>query len=187
VAIVASAGGLSAIRDVLAALPRNFPVPIVVVQHLAPEFPSRLPKILARCTSLDVCPAADGAMLCPATVYVATPGLHVTIRDAGTLRLTASPTVHYARPSADTLLHSVAEQFAARAIAVILSGSGCDGARGAQAVEHAGGRVIAQDRETSQYFSMPHAAAHATQWPLVLPLARIAPALVRMAAEGVTS
>ena len=187
VAIAASAGGLAAIRDVLAALPGDFPIPIVVVQHLSATFPSRLTEIFARCTGLHVERALEGSPLVAGTVYVATPDTHLTVRRRGaeTLRLTGGAKVHFTRPSADTLFHSVAQRFADRAIAVILSGAGSDGAEGARAVERAGGRVIVQDRATSQHFGMPRAAARATAIPLVLPLEGIAPALVALASEGV--
>jgi len=185
VAIVASAGGVTAIGDVLAALPATFPVPIVAMQHMAPLLTSHLPEILARGTALNVRRAVQGSVLEAGTAYIATPNLHLTVDARGMLTLTDSPKVNASRPSADTLLDSVASGFADRAIVVILTGAGFDGAAGARAVEVVGGRVITQDRATSVHFGMPRAAAAATFEPTILPLNRIAPALEALALEGV--
>jgi two-component system chemotaxis response regulator CheB len=182
---VASAGGLAAIRDVLAALPATFPVPIVVLQHMSENLESLLPEILARDTALKVCRAREGALLKVGTVHVAVPGAHLCVSSTGKLLLSHAAVVHFSRPSADTLLRSVAAEFGDQSIVVVLTGAGVDGAEGARAVEDSGGRVIAQDRETSQHFGMPRAAALATRVPLVLPLGSIAPALIAMAGEGV--
>jgi two-component system, chemotaxis family, protein-glutamate methylesterase/glutaminase len=187
VAIAASAGGFPAIRQVLSRLPADFPVPIVIVQHLHETFPSAMDRLLDARTPLSVRWAQPGDHLVPGTAYIATRGLHLTVDDAGVLALPDSPRVRSCRPSADVLFNSLATSFRARAIAVVLSGSGCDGGAGAGAMQRAGASVIAQDARTSLHFSMPHAAIVATTLHTVLPIEQIAPALVALASRGALS
>ena len=186
VAIAASAGGIPALMELLAAVPADFPVPIVVLQHLLPRGGSRLAHLLSSHTPLRVRPAHAGTVLEPGCVYVATPNHHLTVSDKGVIVLSDAKTVNWVRPSADTLFSSLAESFGDRAIVVVLTGTGRDGATGAAAVDRAGGRVIAQD-DSAEYGGMPRAAILATHVHLVLPLRQIAPALVALAANGVSS
>jgi len=142
VAIGASAGGLHALGLILAALPADFPAPILVVQHLSPDFPSQLAHILSRHTSLHVKQAEEGDRLQAGWVYVAPPGKHLLACADGTLALTTTPRVHHCRPSADVLLTSVAAGFGARAVGVVLTGGDGDGAAGIQAIKAAGGVTV---------------------------------------------
>src|SRR5215210_7800185 len=128
VAVAASAGGLHALTEVVSALPGSFPAAILVVQHLTPNHRSWLSEILGRCTALKVEQASDGAALSPGVVFVAPPDHHLIVGPGRTLRLTQSEQVRFLRPSADLLFQSVAAQFKERAIAVVLTGSGSDGA-----------------------------------------------------------
>ena len=98
----------------------------------------------------------------------------------GRLSLSHRPPVNFVRPAADLLFESIAASFGERAIAVVLTGTGHDGARGAQVVKQAGGTVIVQDEATSEFFGMPGAAIHAGHVDLILPLAQIAPALEKL-------
>jgi two-component system, chemotaxis family, protein-glutamate methylesterase/glutaminase len=180
VALVASAGGLPALSKVLSHLPADFPAAVVVVQHLDPSRPSLLSKILAQHCAMPVCEAQHGDRLRPGAVFIGPPDRHLLVGPGGVLALTSTQPVHYSRPSADTLLESVAQTFGARAIAVVLSGAGSDGSDGVRALKGMGGTVIAQDRLTSQSFGMPGAAIHTGCVDAVLPLAEIAPALVHL-------
>jgi len=157
VALVCSAGGLDALTRVLRPLPMDFPGPVLVLQHLAPDARSWLADILAQRSPLPVVPARDGVALMPATVLVAPPGRHVLVTGEETVALIASGPIPPARPSADLLLVSLALSVGSRAIAVVLSGHGNDGATGATAVHHFGGVVIASDEASSVEFSMPQA------------------------------
>lgn len=180
VALVASAGGLAALTAVLANLPADFPAAVVVVQHLNPTRPSLLAPLLDQRSGLPVAAARDGDRIRPGTVCVAPPDRHLVVGPGGVLGLTATAPVHFARPSADTMLESVARSFGPRAIAVILTGAGADGADGVRLVKQMGGTVIAQDRPTSQSFGMPGAAIRTGCVDAVLPLDEIAPALVHL-------
>jgi len=179
VALVASAGGLEALSEVLAGLPAAFPAAVLVLQHLESGRESRLPEILGRRTPLAVRAAADGDALCAGTVYVAPSGRHLRITAGRTLALTDTPLVNYSRPSADVLLDSLAAA-GAPVIAVVLTGRGRDGAAGSVHVLRGGGTVLAQDQATSLHFGMPGAAARAGGVSEVLALADIAPRLLQL-------
>lgn len=179
VAVVASAGGLDALSQVLGALPASLNAAVVVLQHLQAGRQSWLPHILDGRTPLPVAEAADGAVLRPGRVYVAPAGRHLRIRAGHTLSLTDTPPVHFSRPSADVLLHSLADA-GLPMIAVVLTGRGRDGAAGSLRVHRGGGTVLAQDRATSLHFGMPGAAADAGGVDEALPLDAIAPRLVEL-------
>lgn len=180
VAIATSLGGLNALTEVLPALPKSFPVPILVVQHLSARFPSHLVEILNRRSALPVTWARTGEQLRHGTVYVAPPDQHLLIGIAHSALLSSSPHVQFARPSADVLFQSVAATYRERAIAVMLTGTRRDGAAGVLAIKRAGGRVLAQDAATSAAFGMPQAAIATGCVDFVLPLRTIAPALVAL-------
>jgi len=182
--MAASAGGLAALTQVLSSLPADLPVAIVVVQHLDPRHRSLMAEILSRRTSLQVKQAEDGERLNLKTVYIAPPDRHLLVNPDGTLFLSQSELVHFVRPSADLLFESVAASFKDRAIAVVLTGSGSDGAMGVQAIKKMGGKVIVQDKQSSDFFGMPSAAIQTGDADLVLPLSEIATALIALIMEG---
>jgi two-component system chemotaxis response regulator CheB len=184
VALAASAGGLTALSRVLAALPADFPAVIVVVQHLDPRHRSVMADILSRRTPLRVKQAEEGEQVSPATVYIAPPNRHLLVNSDGTLSLTQSERVHFLRPSADLLFESVAASYRERAIAVVLTGTGSDGAMGVQAIKKMGGTVIAQDEASAEFFGMPSAAIHSGSVDFVLPLEEIPTALVTLVIKG---
>lgn len=174
VAIAASLGGLKAIRQILSALPSDFPAAIVVVQHLHPWYPSHMANILGRCTSLQVKQAASGDQLRLGTVYIAPPNQHLLVNPDSTLSLSQSERVNFVRPSGDVLFESVATSFKQRAIAVVLTGRGSDGTRGVQAIHKMGGVVLAQSEDTCECSSMPGFAIDTGCVDLILPLNRLA-------------
>jgi len=184
VALAASAGGLTALSHVLAALPEGFPATLVVVQHLDPRHRSLMANILSRRTALEVKQAEEGDHVQPATVYIAPPNRHLLVNPDGTLSLSQSELVHFLRPSADLLFESVAASYRERAIAVVLTGTGSDGAMGVQAIKKMGGTVIAQDEHTAEFFGMPGAAIHSGSVDFVLPLNEIPAALVTLVMKG---
>ena len=186
VALASSAGGLSALSEVLSTLPESFPASIAVVQHLDPRHRSLMAKILSGRTQLSVKEAEEGDQLRPGVVYVAPPDKHLLINPGGTISLTQSEMVHFVRPSADLLFESVAASFKDRAIAVVLTGSGSDGKMGVMAIKKMGGTVIAQDEATSEFFGMPGSAIQSGNVDFVLPLGEIASALVTLVMTGET-
>src|SRR5262249_15309010 len=130
VALAASAGGLQALIRVLEGLPGDFGAALVIVQHLDPRHRSLIADIFGRRTSLKVKEAEEGDRLIPGTVFTAPPNRHLLVNPDGSLSLSQSELVHFVRPSADLLFESVAAVYKDRAIAVVLSGTGADGAMG---------------------------------------------------------
>jgi two-component system chemotaxis response regulator CheB len=184
VALAASAGGLKALSQVLAALPGNFPATLVVVQHLDPRHRSLMADILSRRTDLTVKQATEGERLNASTAYIAPPNRHLLVNSDGTLSLTQSELVHFVRPSADLLFESVAASFKERAIAVVLSGTGSDGSMGVKAIKKMGGTVIVQDEKSAEFFGMPGAAIETGEVDFVLPLEEIPSALITLVIKG---
>ena len=182
VALAASAGGLRALTAVLAPLPRDFPAAILVAQHLAPrpQYPNPLVELLDRHTALSVAWAAPGGRARPGTVHIAPPDHHLLVAADGALALSQGPKVWGARPAADPLFTSVARAYRGRALAVVLTGMGRDGAAGACAVKRGGGRVLVQDPATASAGAMPRAAIATGCVNVVLPLELIAPALLAL-------
>jgi two-component system chemotaxis response regulator CheB len=180
VAIASSAGGISALRSVLSCLPPDFPAPIVIVQHLDPRHRSLMADILSRDTHLQVHQAREGESIRPGHVYIAPPNRHLLISGDRTVMLVDSELVHFVRPSADLLFESVAACCKAGVIAIVLTGTGSDGAMGVSAVKRMGGTVIAQDEASSEFFGMPGAAIATGNVDFVLGLDEIAPALLKL-------
>ena len=180
VALAASAGGITALSEVLGALPATFPVPVLVVQHLSPHRESIIAEVLGHRTALPVKLAQDGERIVPGAVYVAPPDHHLRITEDGRVRLVVGELVHFVRPSADQLFESVAKAYGPRALVCVLSGTGRDGAQGAVAVKAGGGTVLVQDPASAQFNGMPAAAVHAGEVDQVLPLSEIGPALRRL-------
>ncbi|OXM58352.1 chemotaxis protein CheB [Amycolatopsis thailandensis] len=158
VAIGSSAGGVKALVKVLGALPADFPVPLVIVQHLDPHHDTIL---------------ADLA-------YLAPPDRHLLVAPGGKLVLSQGDKVRFVRPSADLLFASVAEVYGAAALVCVLTGTGFDGSTGAKEVTARGGTVVAEDPDTAEFKGMPQAVANAVAVDLVLPLDDIAGALVAL-------
>ena len=183
VAIGASAGGVEALHVVIEALPAEFPAAVLVVQHMDPRHRSMLAGLLARRSRLKVKQAVHGEPVQPGVVYIAQPDAHLLVRD-GHLVLTDTPHVHFSRPSIDLLFESVADGYGDRAISVILSGSGVDGADGTRAVKAKGGTTIAQSPSSAAHPGMPQAARATGCVDVILPLEEIGPALVNLVIPG---
>jgi two-component system chemotaxis response regulator CheB len=180
VAIAASLGGPKAISQVLRMIPRGFPAPICICQHISMGFTSGLSAWLASETSLHVVTAQDGDWMTPGTVFIAPSGAHLLVQENGRLKLDEGPPIAGFRPSCDALLSSAARAFGRRAIGVILTGMGRDGARGLKEIRLKGGRTIAQDESTCVVFGMPGEAVNLGAAEEVLPLDEIGPMLVKL-------
>ena len=183
VALAASAGGLNALTHVLAALPAGFPAALLVVQHLDPRHRSLMADILGRRTRLPVANAVAGDRVEPGRVYIAPANRHFLVNADRSIALTQTELVHFLRPSADLLFESVAASFRERAIAVVLSGSGSDGAMGVRAIKKMGGTVIVQDPKSADFAGMPAAALATGACDFVLTLDEIAPALEKLCCD----
>lgn len=187
VVVAASAGGVQALTKLVSDLPAGFPLAVVVVQHLDPDHRSLLVDILSRRARVAVEPVDERTTIVPGTVYVAPPGSHVLVNDDRTLSLSKAALVHFVRPSADLLFESAATSYTDRVIAVVLTGTGEDGANGVRAVHEMGGTVMAQDEASAEFFGMPGAAIATGAVDFVLPLDEIVPALVRLSNSAETT
>src|SRR5581483_5022673 len=183
VVIGASAGGIEAVTAVLSALPADFPAPVVIAQHLDPNRTSHLQEILGRASKIPV-RSVDGEQRLEAGVaYVVPANWHVEITDS-VVRLQATGGDR-PRPSIDRLLRSAAESFGEGLIAVILTGSGSDGAAGARYVKEMGGTVVVQNPDTARYPDMPQSLAPNTV-DIVANLDAIGPLLHDLATDQYT-
>ncbi len=189
IAMAASAGGLNALSVILGGLPAGFPAALAIVMHVSPDHESILAEILNRRTHLTVKQAHTGDILCPGCVFVAPPNHHLFVAQGGRLKLSSSSAekINYARPSAEPLFVSVAAIYRRDAIAVVLTGGDGDGSFGVQIIKDHGGQVIAQDRPTSQDFSMPKSSIETGDVDFVLPLDEIAAKLIELVGAGKSS
>jgi two-component system CheB/CheR fusion protein len=180
VGIGASAGGLEAFTQLLRALPSDTGMSFVIVQHLDPTHETVLTDLLARATRMPTSQIIDRTPVRPDHVYVIPPNRSLTIA-GGILRLGSRATIDGRHLPIDTFLASLADDQGARAIGVILSGTGSDGAVGLRAIKNAGGLTFAQDEQSAQHAGMPHSAVVAGAVDLVLPAGKIAAELARIA------
>ncbi len=176
VAIAASTGGPRAIQRLFRDLPPPFPCPAVLVQHISLGFTRGFAGWLERETGHPVKVVERPVELTPGTLYVAADGVHLAVRH-GRAVPQEGPPVNACRPSADVLFEAVAREYGERAVGVVLTGMGRDGARGALALRRAGAPVLAQDEETSVIFGMPKAAIEAGAATRVVGLGEMARAV----------
>ena len=160
VAIASSTGGPTALREILIALPESFPLPIVVVQHIATGFVAGFVRWLDESVALHVKVGEHDEPLRPATVYIAPDGTHIRVARERRIEFMPGPPVDGHCPSGTVLFESVAA-FGPKGLCVILTGMGNDGLSGLRAVRKSGGVVVAQDEATSAVFGMPKAALDA--------------------------
>jgi two-component system chemotaxis response regulator CheB len=180
IAIVASTGGPAALVTIIQQLPPDFAIPIVIVQHISPDFVDSLRSWVARTTSLMVAVARPGERPLPGSVYLAPGGRHLRLTRSHRFEMDGNPSTAYHIPSGDILLESVGQSYGKHAIGAVLTGIGDDGARGLRVMSDAGAFTIAQDEATSAVYGMPKAALALGGVRQILPLSDIAPALVRL-------
>ena len=178
-----STGGPVALKTVLPRLPENLPVPVLVVQHMPEQYTRSLAVRLNASCPLEVVEATDGMQAAPGRIIIAAGGKQLRMvrdRQSGLLvRVTEDPPENGVRPSVDYLLRSVTDVLEGGALAVILTGMGRDGLAGSQSLKDAGGYVFAQSEEDAIVYGMPKAVIDHQLADRVLPLGKVAPAIVR--------
>jgi two-component system chemotaxis response regulator CheB len=177
VALAASTGGPEALARIIPSLAADFPVPILIVQHMPPSFTHSLAERLDVRSALAVREASGGELVEPGTVWIARGGRHLEVaREGFFVRTHASdgPPENSCRPAADVLFRSVARAYGSRVLAVVLTGMGEDGLRGATEIVRAGGHVIAQSGRSCVVWGMPKAIEDAGIADAVVPLDAIA-------------
>jgi two-component system, chemotaxis family, protein-glutamate methylesterase/glutaminase len=183
VAIGTSWGGLAALSILLGALPADFSIPVVVVQHRGNDTEPLLTELLQDKTELDVREIEDKDPLTPGAVQIAPANYH-TLIDEGYVSLTVEEPVRFSRPSIDVTFSSAADTYLSRTIGVVLTGANEDGARGLADIVKRGGRALVQDPKTAEIPTMPEAAIRAVPTAQVLPLGALAARLIELSREG---
>jgi two-component system, chemotaxis family, protein-glutamate methylesterase/glutaminase len=184
IAIGVSTGGPTALAELVPALPAAMPVPIVIVQHMPPMFTRILADRLDQKSGLHVVEAADGARLTPGTVYVAPGDLHLEAVSRARLHVYDGPHENSCRPSVDPLFRSVAAQFGPHVLAIVMTGMGRDGLRGAEEIARAGGHILVQDEVTSVVWGMPGFVARAGLADASVPLSALPAEITRRLGVG---
>ncbi|HEY0779341.1 MAG TPA: chemotaxis protein CheB [Gemmatirosa sp.] len=178
--IGASAGGVDALKTIVAALPADYPGAVFVVLHIPPSVPSVLASILGRASRLPCVNATDGAPVRPGTVYVAPPNRHLLL-EPGCMRLVPGPRENGHRPAVDPLFRSASAAYGSRVIGVVLTGNLDDGTRGLLAITEQGGLAVVQHPDEANFPGMPLSAIASVPVDYVLPTADIAPLLAAAA------
>ena len=182
VVIGASAGGVTALLALGKTLPADFPAPVFVVQHLAPDSPSILPQLLSAVSALPVKHPKNEETVQPGVIYVAPPDRHLLLEDNQVL-VARGPKENRFRPSIDALFRSAAYTYGPRVIGVVLTGYLDDGTSGLWSVQRMGGLTVVQDPLDAEQPSMPTNALEFVAADHVLPLAQLGPLLVRLTTE----
>ena len=187
VCIGVSTGGPNALAALMPELPADFPVPIVVVQHMPPLFTKFLADRLDSQSRIRVEEASAGAKLEPGVAWLAPGDWHMALERSGQavlIRTHQGPQENSCRPAADVLFRSVVSAYGGRVLAVVLTGMGQDGLRGCELVKEAGGQIVVQDEATSVVWGMPGYVAQAGLADRILPLDQIAREIVRRATRA---
>jgi len=187
VAIGTSTGGPNALAELIPQIPGDFPVPIVIVQHMPPIFTKLLADRLSGKSAIEVQEGRAGGVLSAAAAWIAPGDYHMVVEKSGTITridLNQDPPENSCRPSVDVLFRAVARSYGATVLGVILTGMGQDGLRGCEHIREAGGQVIAQDEATSVVWGMPGCVARNGLADQVLPLERIAGEIARRVLHG---
>ena len=183
VVVGASWGGLAALSELISALPRDFAVPIVVVQHRSRQADNLLASLLQDATGLRVVDVEDKEPLEPRSIYVAPANYHLLVEDEH-LSLTTDPLVRFSRPSIDVTFMSAGDAYRTTVVGVVLTGANDDGSRGLRHIVNRGGKAIVQDPATAESRAMPDAAVRAVPEAEILPLPKIPPRLVELTTKA---
>lgn len=185
-AIGVSTGGPAALDTILPLLPGDFPLPVLIVQHMPDLFTRMFAERLNGRCKLRVCEAAEGDKVAAGTISIARGNWHLEVRAAArqsfsaTLHLNQGPLENHCRPAVDVLFRSLAAIYGGGVLAVVLTGMGSDGTLGCRTIREHGGAVLAQDQASSTVWGMPGSVAQAGLAQKVLPLGEIIPEILRL-------
>lgn len=175
-----SAGGLNALNVILPALPRDFPAPILIVQHVKPDSDDYLSRSLDAKCKVRVKEADEKEALLPGVVYIAPPNYHLLVEEDRTVSLTIDERVCYARPSVDVLFESAANVYYEQLVGLILTGANSDGSNGLRRVKELGGVALVQNPGTAESSMMPDSALKKVAVDRVVDLPKIASVLLEL-------
>ncbi|MFC5066482.1 protein-glutamate methylesterase/protein-glutamine glutaminase [Flaviflagellibacter deserti] len=182
--IGSSTGGPQALAVVVTAIKKVIPrVPVLITQHMPPSFTTILAEHLGRAAEAPCHEPTDGELIKVGRIYVAPGGFHMKIANSPAgpvIKITDEPPVNFCKPAVDPMFNSALQVYGPNLLAVVLTGMGADGARGALQIADAGGAVVAQNEETSVVWGMPGATAHLGACSAILPLDEIGPQIVRI-------
>lgn len=173
VVIGVSSGGMEALCALLPRLPAEFPLPVIVVQHLHPHSDDFLPRYLDEKCQLSVKQAEEKELINPGTIYIAPPNYHLLVEEDRTFSLSTAERINYARPSVDVLFETAVDAYRDALVGIILTGANHDGSYGLKCIKDCGGLTIVQDPVTADSDAMPRAAIAATPVDYVLSLQEI--------------
>lgn len=180
VVVGVSTGGVSALKILLEGLPRDFPVPVLIVTHIAPSSDDGLAVLLDSHCTIRVKEADEQENLVAGTVYLAPANYHLLVERSGTLSFSIDPPVNFARPSVDVLFETAAEVYGSALIGIILTGAGNDGSKGLVKIKESGGVTIVQDPADAEMESMPRSALQLLKADHLVGLNEISGLLVRL-------
>lgn len=183
VVVGVSTGGVHALQKLLGQLPADFPLPVLIVQHIGADAGSGLAKLLDERCPLSVKEADEQDEILPGRVYLAPPNYHLLVERDGFLSLSADAYVSFARPSVDVLFESAAAVFGPGLIGIVLTGANYDGSQGLKIIKQKGGTAIVQDPTDAEARQMPQAAIAATGVDYVVALNDMAALLRQLAAR----
>ena len=186
VAIGISTGGPNALSVLIPKFPADFPVPVLIVQHMPPLFTRMLAETLSKKSMVKVKEAADGDVLKPGCVWIAPGNFHMSLAKGHfnyIIRLNQDPPQNSCRPAADVLFNSVAQHFKNHALAVVMTGMGQDGLLGCRSIKESGGRVFIQDEESSVVWGMPGAVAKANLEDEIYSLDTLDKAIIKLVSQ----
>lgn len=173
VVIGASAGGINAIKTILLRLPKEFPHPIIIVQHISADSENYIVEHLDKICSIKVREAEDKMLPFPGVAYFAPPNYHLLIEKTGEFTLTTDEKVNFARPSIDVLFETAADVYGSELTGIILTGANNDGAHGLKCIKEHGGFTVVQEPKTAEVSTMPVHAIKTSKIDLILSIDQI--------------
>ena len=180
IVIGVSSGGMNALKIIFSALPVDFNIPIIIVQHIGVHSDSQWIKLLNEKSPLDIKEADEKEKIEKGKIYIAPPNYHLLIEKDKTFSLTIDERVNFARPSIDVLFESAAEAYKDKLIGIVLTGSNHDGTKGIKRIKECGGLAIIQDPKTAESAYMPKSAIAAIVPDYILSLEALVALLIKI-------